>query len=483
MRVCRGTSCELAGAARVATALAADGPVRGAHCLGHCHRSPVALDSEGGVLVDVDPRRVLGRLRERAPLPAPPRIECLASEPILTRRIARGDFSPLGKAQADGAWGVLEAALAGPPEAVLAAVETSGHHGPGDTTAPSGARWRACAATPGPRVAIAAANEGDRSSFIDRVLLERDPHGVLEGLALCAFAVGATRAVVLVRSEYPRALGRMRVAVAEAERAGLLGARLCGRGPPLAVDVVEGVSSIRCTDTALEGEPREPTAAATRPRLPGEVEQALGERPAVVNDVETLVSTPWIVERGADAFAAVGTSASNGTQALCLNAGFAQPGIVEVPFGTKLLDVIQNWGATPCRSDELAGVFTGGPLGSFLPPEACDVVICRETLAERKVRLGRGGLVAVRRHHDLAGLVRHLLSFLADESSERCQPCRTGSSSAHRLAEEDPIGNAAAIRGCLATMRAAGLCAFGLDAPGPIETLLSMLTATGAARA
>jgi NADH:ubiquinone oxidoreductase subunit F (NADH-binding) len=432
----------------------------------------VALDPGGSVLVDVDPGRVPTGVPDRAPLPAPPRIECLASEPVLTRRIGRGDFSPLGKARADGAWGALEAALDGSPAAVLAAVEASGQYGPTRPERSTGSRWRAARESGDSPVVIAAGDEGDRSSFIDRVLLERDPHGVLEGLALCAFAVGATRAFVLVRGEYPRALERMRVAVAEAERCGLLGAQLCGSGPPLRVDVLEGLSSIPC----------DPALAVPRPRLPGTVERELGENPAVVNDVETLVSIPWIVEHGAAAFAAIGTSASNGTQALCLNSRFAQPGIVEVPFGTKLVDVIQNWGATPCRSDELAGVFAGGPLGSFLAPEACDVVICREALAERRVRLGGGGLVAVRRHDDLAGLVRHLLSFLADESAGRCEPCRTGSASAQQLAEEDPIAHAAAIRDYLASMRRSGLCAFGLDAPSTVETLLSMLTAGGAAR-
>jgi NADH:ubiquinone oxidoreductase subunit F (NADH-binding) len=473
-RVCRGTSCELAGAARVAKALASEGPVRPAYCLGHCHRSPVVLDAAGGVHVDVDPARVLIDLARRAPLPAPPRIECLAPEPIVTRRIGRGDFSPLAKARADGAWSVLEAALARGPEAVLDAVEGSGLRGRGGAGFPTGTKWRAAAvAHDANKTAIANGDEGDPGSFVDRLLLARDPHGVLEGLALCAFAVGAREAVVFIRSEYPRALQRTRAAVAEAERAGILGERLCGSGPPLFVSVVEGFGSyVLGEETALLAT-LEGRRGEVRPRPPFPVEHGLFGHTSVENNIETLVNVPWIVERGASAFAALGTAASNGTKALCLNAGFAHSGIVEVPFGANLRDVIQDWGATPCRADELAGVLLGGPLGSFLAPEACDLALCWKALAERGVRLGHGGVVAVRRGTDLAGLARHLLRFAANESCGRCVPCRGGSAQAHRLAEQDLIGNAGRIRALLGLMREASLCGFGRGIPGPIETLLA----------
>jgi len=472
-RVCRGTSCELSGAARVAAALADDGPVRPVYCLGHCHRSPIVLDPDGDVRVEVDPDRIGAELGRRAPLPVAPRIESLAPEPIVTRRIGRGDFSPLAKAQADGAWFVLDAALSRGAEAVLAEVERSGERGRGGSGFPTATKWRAAAAAGGPRVVVANGDEGDPGSFVDRVLLERDPHGVLEGLALAAFAIGASEAVVFVRSEYPRALERTRAAVAEAERAGILGGALCGAGPPLHVSVVEGFGSYVCGEetallAALEGRRGE-----AQPRPPFPAERGLFARPTVVNNVETLVNVPWIVERGGAAFAALGTQHSNGTKALCLNAGFAQPGIVEVPFGTNLRDVIQDWGATPCRSDELEGVLVGGPMGSFLAPEASDVTICWKALAERDVRLGHGGLLAVRRGADLAALARHLFAFAADESCGRCVPCRAGSAEALRLADEDLVAHAPRLRELLATMSAASLCGFGRGVPGPLEALLA----------
>jgi NADH-quinone oxidoreductase subunit F len=472
-RICRGTSCELRGAAAVAAALAHDGPVRPVYCLGYCHRSPAVLDAAGGIWVDVVPSRIMDDLGRPPALPPPPRVESLAPEPIVTRRIGRGDFSPLAKARADGAYQTLVRALSLGGERVLQELERSGERGRGGGGFPTALKWRRAASAPNPdKVVIANGDEGDPGSFVDRMLLERDPHGVLEGLALSALAIGAREGVVFIRSEYPRAIQRMRDAVGEAERAGLLGERLAGGGPPFRVHVVEGFGSYVCGEetaliAALEGDRGE-----VRPRPPYPAERGLFGRPTVVNNVETLVNVPWIVERGGDAFAAIGTKHSNGTKALCLNAGFANPGIVEVPFGRRLRDVIQDWGATACEESELAGVLVGGPMGSFLAPGACDVVLCWQALAERGVRLGHGGLVAVPRGSDLAALATHLLRFVAAESCGRCLPCRAGSARALALAEGGLRENAPALRAVLDVMHTASLCAFGRDAPGPVRTVL-----------
>jgi NADH-quinone oxidoreductase subunit F len=478
LRVCRGTSCELRGAAAVAETLAGNGPVRPVHCLGYCHRSPAVLDAGGSVWVDVAPSRIVGGRGRPPALPAPPRVECRAPEPIVTRRIGRGDFAPLAKAAADGAYRTLEKALSLGPEAVLREVERSGERGRGGAGFPTASKWRRAAAAAGTeKVVIANGDEGDPGSYIDRVLLERDPHGVLEGLALSALAVGAGRGVVFIRSEYPRAVQRMRAAVAEAERAGILGARLAGGGPSFHVDVVEGFGSYVCGEetaliAALEGDRGE-----VRPRPPYPAERGLFGRATVVNNVETLVNVPWIVERGGGAFAAIGTQHSNGTKALCLNAGFASPGIVEVPFGVSLRGVIEDFGATACDASELEGVLLGGPMGSFLAPAACDVALCWAALADRGIRLGHGGLVAVPRGADLAALARHLIGFVAAESCGRCTPCRAGSARAVRLAMEDSGANASALRAVFGVMRRASLCAFGRETPGPIEAVLARTAA------
>jgi NADH:ubiquinone oxidoreductase subunit F (NADH-binding) len=475
-RVCRGTSCELRGAPRIADALGPHLAIRPAYCLGHCNRSPVVLTGDGDVLVDVDPSHVRAQIGRPAPLPAPPHIQCLAPEPIVTRRIARGDFSRLAKARADGAYDALQRALGNGGGAVLAELERSGEQGRGGAGFPTAAKWRAAAARrERDPVVVANGDEGDPGSFVDRVLLERDPHGVLEGLALSALAVGARVGFVFVRSEYPRALRCMRDAVADAERAGILGDRLCGDGPPFHVRVVEGFGSYVCGEetallATLEGERGE-----ARPRPPFPTERGWLGRPTVVNNVETLVNVPWIVEHGGAAFAALGTTRSKGTKALCLNAGFGRAGIVEVPFGARLRDVIQDFGATDCSRRALAGVLVGGPMGSFLAPEECDVTVCWAALAERGIRLGHGGLVAVPHDADLAALVRHLLEFMAHESCGRCLPCRAGSARAVRLADGDLRSARGALDEVLGLMRDASLCAFGRGTPGPVHALLARI--------
>ena len=475
-RVCRGTSCELHGAPRLAERVGS--VARTAYCLGHCDRSPVALDAVGRVHALCATGPADGSPFDREPAPAPTTVRSLAREPIVTRRIGRGDFSRLADARADGAWRVLEAAIRGGPEAVLEAIEASGERGRGGAGFSTGAKWRAVrSASGGPRYVVANGDEGDPGSFVDRVLLESDPHGVLEGLALCAFAVGASEAIVFVRSEYPLAIARVEEAIADAERAGWLGSDVRGSGFSLRVRVFRGLGSYVCGEetallNAIEGRRGE---VRLRPPYPTEV--GLFGRPTVVNNVETLVNVPWIVERGPAAFAALGTPASRGTKALCLNATFPRPGIVEVPFGTPLRTVLEEVGGVPCDAAHLDALLVGGPMGSVLLPEECDLPICYGAMAERGIELGHGGMVGVPAGSDLAALAVHLLTFMAEESCGKCVPCRAGSARALALARADWRANAEPIDRVLAVSADASLCAFGQAMPAPIRRLLALAAA------
>ncbi|HEU4429495.1 MAG TPA: NADH-ubiquinone oxidoreductase-F iron-sulfur binding region domain-containing protein [Myxococcota bacterium] len=478
-RVCRGTSCELAGAAALARA-APD--ARPAYCLGYCDRSPALLDRAGRAHVRCAPEDVANALAGDGAEAAPaPRVRALGCEPIVTRRLARGDYSALGDALRDGAYQALRRVLASAsPDQVIDAVERSGERGRGGAGYGTGVKWRACASAPAARrFAIANGDEGDPGSYVDRALMELDPHAVIEGLALCAFAIGARDAIVFVRSEYPRAARCMERAVGEAEAAGWIGARA---PHSLRVRVVRGFGSYVCGEetaliSALEG-----GRAEARPRPPYPTEVGLFGAPTVVNNVETLANVAWILERGPAAFAAIGTRDSPGTKALCLNAGFRAPGIVEVPFGISLRDLIERGGETPCARDALEGVVLGGPMGSFLRPEQCDVAIELSALRAAGIELGHGGLVAIPRGADLAALARHGFAFMADESCGRCTPCRAGSARAQALfarGERDP--DAGALADVLDVMEDASLCAFGRSAPRPLRQLLRALHAAPSA--
>jgi NADH:ubiquinone oxidoreductase subunit F (NADH-binding) len=474
-RVCAGTACELAGASELARAVP---HVRRVYCLGHCDRSPAAQDARGDVHAPCSSEALTAALAGAAPEAGEPRVRALGCEPIVTRRLSRGDFSLLEDALADGAYQAFRRVVATlTPERVIDALVRSGERGRGGAGFPTGEKWRACARAPGARrIAIANGDEGDPGSFVDRALMERDPHVVLEGLALCAYAIGAREALVFVRSEYPTAAARLERALADAVAAHLLGAHA-----PFALDVriVRGFGSYVCGEetaliAALEGD-----RAEARPRPPFPTSAGLFGLPTVVNNVETLANVAWILDRGPDAYAALGTKSSRGTKAICLSAGFRAPGIVEVPFGMTLREIVERGGETPCTRAALEGVLLGGPMGSFLRPDACDIALDFDALRAAGHELGHGGLVAVAHGADLAALARHLAAFMADESCGRCTPCRAGSQRARALlASGERNAESGELARVFDAMSSASLCAFGRSTPRPIRGLLRALAET-----
>jgi NADH-quinone oxidoreductase subunit F len=469
LRVCRGTSCELAGAAALHEELARRGPCRTVYCVGYCHRSPAVLLPDGRVATGADAWSGEAGAAPEEPLP-----RCLARAPVVTERIGRGDFARLAAARAAGAWEALPLALERGAAWVLDTLERSGERGRGGGGFPTAAKWRRGAAQPAPRrFAVANGDEGDPGSFVDRVLLERDPHAVLEGLALAALAVGAERGIVYVRSEYPEARERVARAAAEARAAGVLDGAAFGRRFPFEVEVVSGRGSYVCGEetallAALEGRRGE-----VRPRPPYPSERGLFGLPTVVNNVETLVNVPWILRRGAEAYRALGAPSEPGTKALSLGRGFARPGIVEVEFGTPLRRVIEEGGGGR-DGVELEAVALGGPMGCIVPRSAWDVPLSGAALAARGLDLGHGGLVAIPRGTDRRALLRHWLRFMADESCGRCVPCRVGSRRALELAGdlEAPAARERLAR-LLELVATTSLCPFGQRIPGPARGLLA----------
>jgi NADH-quinone oxidoreductase subunit F len=467
-RVCRGTSCWLAGGEEVWKLHARKHACRPAYCVGWCDRSPALLRADGSVATGARARAERGA----DPEDARPSVRSLASEPIVTARIARGDFAELDAARRDGAYAALERALAGPPEAVLAALERAGQRGRGGSGFPTAAKWRACASAPGPaRVAIANGDEGDPGSFVDRVLMEGDPHALLEGLLLCAFAIGAGEGIVFIRSEYPRAQQRVAAAIAAARAAGLAGARILGSGFSCELRVASGHGSYVCGEETALLEALEGRRGEVRLRPPYPSERGLHGRPTVVNNVETLACVPSIVARGGEWYARRGTPTCAGTIALCLNAGFERPGIVEVEFGTPLARVLEAAGSG-AGGRRLDGVLLGGPMGSVVLPRDFDAPVCYDAMSARGLRLGHGGIVALPEGADLRGLLLHWLAFMRDESCGRCTPCRLGSQRAHAWLATAPRGaDEAALLRLFDVMEQASLCAFGQLLPGPMREL------------
>jgi NADH:ubiquinone oxidoreductase subunit F (NADH-binding) len=487
IRVCRGLSCELAGAGKLRARLSRDHPCRDVYCLGFCDHSPALLTSQGEARVGT---QALSALPGSAAAPAELRVDirCAARVPVVTARIAAGSHASISRAQSAGVYAGLAEALTRPPSEVLRVVEHSGQQGRGGAGFATGRKWRLCAEAHGARrYVVANGDEGDPGSFIDRVLLEDDPHAVIEGLILCGYAVGAREGIVYIRSEYPKAQQRMQQAIIEAREAGLLGASVLGSPFVFDLRLVSGQGSYVCGEetallNAIEGRRGE-----VRVRPPYPAESGLHGQPTVVNNIETLVSIPWILRHGAEAFRGLGTAATAGTKAYCLNHGFARPGIVEAEFGLTLRELIEHHGGGAPVGANLAAVVIGGPMGSVVRPADWDVALDFPALAAKGIRLGHGGLVAIPRSADLKAVLVHWLRFMADESCGKCVPCRDGSRRALAMALEIQAGGASSaspgrLLELLDMIEATSLCGFGQGIPAPVKALLSLAGLTAEPR-
>jgi len=465
-RICVGTSCVLAGAKDLLAKASRQTPCRSVYCVGYCDRSPAALRADGRAValngeISVEPLLALS-----TPEAVRPAIRSVANQTIVTRRIGRGDFSDLAAARADGAYETLAKVRRMSPEKVLLAMEQSGERGRGGAAFPTGTKWRRCAEVASDaKFVIANGDEGDPGSFIDRVLMEDDPHAILEGMAICGHAVGAHEGIAYIRSEYPRAIERMQAAIEAASAAGLL--------ENFKTYVVPGMGSYVCGEETAMLNSIEGLRGEVRLRPPYPVVEGLFGRPTVVDNVETLANVPWILEHGAGEYAALGTKASPGTKAICLNHGFAHPGILEIEFGRSLREVIDRDAGGPARDKKFEAVLIGGPMGSVALPGEWDVPICYQAMAERNLNLGHGGLVAVPEGTDMKALFLHWIEFMAEESCGKCVPCRLGSRRALELAQSARAAQSLLeLERLFFVMAQGSLCAFGQQMPGPMSQLL-----------
>ncbi len=401
--VCCGTACFAArhlNPQRWRQALVQAEPVK---CLGLCYTAPAVAGD-----------------------PARPRIETHCRQPIVLERIARGGARALAGYLETGGYQALASARQQPPEAVLKAVELSGLRGRGGATFPTGVKWRLAAGQPaGEKFILANADEGDPGACIDRFLMEDDPHCLLEGMALAAYAVGASRGLIYVRAEYPQAQRILADAVAEARGAGWLGAGV-GKTFSFEVEIVSGHGSFVCgEETALINsiEGKRPVAMA---RPPYAVERGLYGKPTVINNVETFANIPWIIRQGGAAYRALGFSKSHGTKVVSLNSLFRRPGLYEVEFGVPVREIVETIGGG-LKEDELLGVVIGGPLAGIIPPHLLDTRFGFEELRAIQAGVGHGGVIAFDKRTAIPDLVRYTFGFGADESCGKCTPCRLGS--------------------------------------------------------
>jgi NADH-quinone oxidoreductase subunit F len=394
---------------------------------------------------------------------------------VLLARAAKGEVADIAAAEAGGAWEAFRRATRElSPEVVLHTISESGLRGRGGAGYPTGAKWRDCIVQPDPtHYLVANGFEADPGAQVDRTLMELDPHAVVEGVALAAWVIGAERAFIAVSSAAPVAAERLRTAVEEAETRGYIGRSAAGRSLEIEVRTVTGsfvVGEETVLLRALEGARAQPDQRPPYPTRSG-----LWGKPTVVNNVKTLAAVPWIVSHGAGAYASLGTAENPGTTLVQLGGVVRKPGVVEVPLGASIREVLDGPGGS--ARDALKAVLVGGPTGGFLPPDALDTPLAYGALAEAGVVGGSGTLLALDEGACLVDVAAVMTRFLNDNACGKTIPCRIGTRRLAELGAAVCSGRArptdeGLLRDLAADVHDAALCGLEGDAANPLLSVM-----------
>lgn len=380
--------------------------------------------------------------------------------------------------EVDGYKALKKALLEWKPEQVIDEINRSGLRGRGGAGFPTSRKWDACRGAPGaPKYVICNADEGDPGAFMDRSVLEADPHSVLEGLALAGYSVGANEGYIYVRAEYPLAVVRVRKALRDAEERGFLGKNILKSGFDFKVHVMEGAGAFVCGEETALMRSIEGKRGMPSPRPPFPAFVGLWGKPTCINNVKTLASATVIILKGADWYSKMGTPDSKGTAVFALTGKVANCGLVEVPMGMPLREIIYEIGGGIPDNKHFKAAQTGGPSGGCLPASLLDSPVDYENLGKAGSIMGSGGMVVADEDTCIVDLARFFLSFTRAESCGKCVPCRVGTQ--HMLSILDRItegrGQPADIDQLLRladTVKNASLCGLGQTCPNPVLTTI-----------
>ena len=391
-----------------------------------------------------------------------------------------GITDPLDEASyvAHGGTAGLKKALAMQPMQIVDEVIASGLRGRGGAGFPAGIKWKTTLQAQADQKYIACnADEGDSGTFSDRMLMEGDPYALLEGMAIAGLAVGATQGYVYLRSEYPHARAVLEEAIVRATKKGWLGERLLGTDKAFVVHLRIGAGAYICGEETAMLESLEGKRGVVRAKPPLPAIQGLFGKPTVVNNVMTLGSVPWILQHGGAAYAAHGVGRSKGTLPFQLAGNVKHGGLVEVPFGCTLHQLLHDFGGGTISGRPIRAVQVGGPLGAYLPAHKFDVPLDYEAFAKEGGMVGHGGIVVFDDTVDMLEQARYAFEFCAIESCGKCTPCRIGSTRGKEVVDKIAAGdrraqNEALLRDLCDTMSNASLCAMGGLTPMPVMSAL-----------
>ena len=451
VRVCADPSCALQGSDSLTETIchhwqvaldqvSADGKVtvERAPCLGLCDQAPAALVGE----------RAYGNLD---PATAPQKImipqdrsaaQIGGTFRLLTVNCGRGLPTSLDEYLASGGYRGLESALEISPPDVISTLKSSGLVGRGGAAFPTGVKLEGASMAPdSPKYVVCNADESEPGTFKDRVLMEDDPHRVLEGLIIAGYAVGAQKGYIFVRGEYPLAYSTLEHALSEARRAGYLGEGILGSNFDFEIELRLGAGAYICGEETALFEAIEGKRGFPRLKPPFPTTYGLFGKPTVINNVETLCNLPYIIQNGAAAYRALGTQKSPGTKLFCVSGDVKQPGLYETPLGISLRALLFELAGGMRAEFELNAILVGGAAGAFAVEKDLDVQLSFEHMQAARLPLGSGMLMVIDQSRDLRDVLTRLSRFFTHESCGKCYPCQLGTQRQHEILERISQGN------------------------------------------
>ena len=478
-----------------------DCPVFEAGCLGHCYAEPLVIISKPGYppicygyvnpviaerlvrefVVGDNPclEFVLGALEANDLIPSFDDFPRAAYEKkIVLRNCGHIDPTNINHYIANGGYAALAKALQMEPDEIITEIKDSGLKGRGGAGFPTGQKWEICRNAPGrPKYVICNADEGDPGAFMDRAILESDPHSVIEGLIIAAYAIDARNGYIYVRAEYPLAVERVRIALRQARKLNLLGRHILGSDFNFDIRLFEGSGAFVCGEETALIASLEGRAGMPRHRPPYPPTDGLYGRPTVVNNVKTLASVPPIIANGADWFAGIGTEESKGTAVFALAGKIVNTGLVEVPMGTTLRQVIFDVGSGIPNGKRFKAVQIGGPSGGCLPESALDLPIDFDSLTDAGAMMGSGGMVVLNEDDCMVEIARYFLEFTQRESCGKCTFCRLGTKQMLAILSDITRGEGSqadidTLKALARDIKDGSLCGLGKTAPNPVLTTL-----------
>jgi bidirectional [NiFe] hydrogenase diaphorase subunit len=496
VHICTAAGCLSSASDQVKEALSAEAKrcgldktclIKEVGCMGPCAAGPlVSVESEGVVYQGVTVEDVPELLQSLGTSP----IERLAyptHAPFLQRQVKivlenSGKVDPERLEDyiaAEGYAALLKAVTTMAPQEVIEQITLSGLRGRGGAGFPTGLKWTTVAKANGggQKFVICNADEGDPGAFMDRSVLESDPHRVLEGMAIAAYAVGANQGYLYVRAEYPLAVKRLRTAIRQAERRGVLGNNIADTPFSFRLDIRLGAGAFVCgEETALiasiEGQRGMP-----RPRPPYPAQEGLWGEPTLINNVETFANIAPIIRNGGDWFASIGTEKSKGTKVFALAGRVNNTGLIEVPMGITLQDIVYEIGGGVPEGRQFKAVQTGGPSGGCIPEQHLEMPVDYESLSSVGSIMGSGGMIIMDETSCMVDVARFFMEFCMTESCGKCVPCRVGTVHMYDLLSRIADGKAtlkdlALLEELCPLVRDTSLCGLGQTAPNPVVSTL-----------